>query len=563
MLRIYAPFMALLALVLITTPSWAQGININNVTVTEGNSGQVDATFQVTLTAASQSEVKVKYATEAGTATSGAACGAADFLASTGGLTFPAGSVSQPLTVKVCGDTSDEPDETFRVRLTQALGGTIQDNQGDGTITDDDQPPTPPPGGGTDVRRPDPTAPPIVPTSTDLTLGVGQQVLDGPLNWVTEIKLGTPGDIAPNGLRFNWSRPAVRAVIGRTEPTEALRGALTEKAQWQMVFSATPTQTVMFLPSSETARGGLPLFVLYSYGSVYVASSGSSAEFAIPAAKFPANPPGGVISVRVVLSTSTGLRASEWVKISMLGPQDPVRIAVPEPNLRSTALSITQTQIEVVRETSDTSPEDEIFIVLVAADLTSGGTGGGVTVKISPVYDFDLEDPSMRVRSPNMTIWGPYGTNFPMAIVDPDAAFIMAVLLESDGDSPNPASYTTNVQNALRTELETLRNQQVPRAVIIDQLAEATVKLVNIWVAPNTDSKIVGWGTFESGAERIWKFTTQELEDARDGEVVEREFLHQGMPVDGAFPVPTGSLADDNSLYKVRFRLSKAVAPRQ
>ncbi|HYN21717.1 MAG TPA: hypothetical protein VE078_12205, partial [Thermoanaerobaculia bacterium] len=61
----------------------------------------------------------------------------------------------------------------------------------------------------------------------------------------------------------------------------------------------------------------------------------------------------------------------------------------------------------------------------------------------------------------------------------------------------------------------------------------------------------------------VWQFTAQELEDAREGKVVEREFLHHGVLADGAFPVPAGEFSHDNSLYKVRFRLSKAVVSRQ
>ena len=42
------------------------------------------------------------------------------------------------MTVKVVGDTVVEPNETFFVTLSNAVGATIFDGQGLGTITNDD-----------------------------------------------------------------------------------------------------------------------------------------------------------------------------------------------------------------------------------------------------------------------------------------------------------------------------------------------------------------------------------------------------------------------------------------
>jgi hypothetical protein len=110
-------------------------ITINDVTVTEGNSGTASATFTVTLHGASTSTVTVEYSTANGTATE-----PADYQAiPTTTLTFnPGDPLSKTITVNVKGDTVDEPDETFFVNLTNATNAVILDNQGQGTITDDD-----------------------------------------------------------------------------------------------------------------------------------------------------------------------------------------------------------------------------------------------------------------------------------------------------------------------------------------------------------------------------------------------------------------------------------------
>ena len=111
------------------TPS----LSINDVSVTEGNSGTKNATFTVSLSATSTSAVTVSYATANGTATAGS-----DYAASSGSLTIAAGSTSQTFNVAVNGDTAVEPNETFLVNLSSPSGATIADAQGQGTIVNDD-----------------------------------------------------------------------------------------------------------------------------------------------------------------------------------------------------------------------------------------------------------------------------------------------------------------------------------------------------------------------------------------------------------------------------------------
>jgi ELWxxDGT repeat protein len=89
-------------------------------TVVEGDAGTSAATFAVTLTThdgtPTPAAKSVGYATAPVTATSGT-----DYAASSGTLTFPAGTPSGTtltVTVAVNGDTLDEPDETFALLFT-------------------------------------------------------------------------------------------------------------------------------------------------------------------------------------------------------------------------------------------------------------------------------------------------------------------------------------------------------------------------------------------------------------------------------------------------------------
>src|SRR5262249_512272 len=71
----------------------------------------------------------------------GTAVAGSDYTAAGGTLTFAPGETTKTVTVAVRGDTSDEPNETFFVYLSNPSGAPIADGQGVGTITDDDPAP--------------------------------------------------------------------------------------------------------------------------------------------------------------------------------------------------------------------------------------------------------------------------------------------------------------------------------------------------------------------------------------------------------------------------------------
>ena len=114
-------------------PSLPPSMRINDVTVTEGNTGAVAANFTVTLSAASTEAITIAYATGNGTGTAGS-----DFYSTSGTLTFAPGETSKTVTVPVIGDRLAEPNETFVVNLSDPTNATIADGQGVGTIIDDE-----------------------------------------------------------------------------------------------------------------------------------------------------------------------------------------------------------------------------------------------------------------------------------------------------------------------------------------------------------------------------------------------------------------------------------------
>ena len=122
--------------VTVTDDEGAASLSVANASVTEGDTGEADLTFTVTLSPAAGHAVTVAWATskETGdTATPGT-----DYTAGSGTLSFAAGTTSKTVTVKVTGDQVDEANETLTLTLSNATGADIGDATATGTITDDD-----------------------------------------------------------------------------------------------------------------------------------------------------------------------------------------------------------------------------------------------------------------------------------------------------------------------------------------------------------------------------------------------------------------------------------------
>jgi uncharacterized delta-60 repeat protein len=112
----------------------APTLAIDDATITEGDSGSVDALFTVSLSSASGQQVSVNFATVNDTATAGL-----DYAEQSGSLTFAPGELTKSITIQVSGDTAVEGNETFFVRLSGAVNAPIGDAQAVGTIQDNDE----------------------------------------------------------------------------------------------------------------------------------------------------------------------------------------------------------------------------------------------------------------------------------------------------------------------------------------------------------------------------------------------------------------------------------------
>jgi hypothetical protein len=120
-------------------------IRVQDVTVTEANSGLHQAMFHITIGPASIARTTVQYKTTSGSASAGS-----DFVSQSGSIVFDKGETRKTVIVSVRGDTIDEANEKFYLDLTGTNFGQIVDSRGTATIVDNDtsgnpgNPPTPP-----------------------------------------------------------------------------------------------------------------------------------------------------------------------------------------------------------------------------------------------------------------------------------------------------------------------------------------------------------------------------------------------------------------------------------
>ncbi len=114
-------------------------ISVENIAVEEGDSDKTTASFTVSLSTASASEVSVDYATSDVNAKA-----EKDYTAATGTLKIPAGQKSGIINVDVLGDKVYEDDETFKLILSNSQGADIDASKGTAicTIKDNDPVPT-------------------------------------------------------------------------------------------------------------------------------------------------------------------------------------------------------------------------------------------------------------------------------------------------------------------------------------------------------------------------------------------------------------------------------------
>jgi ELWxxDGT repeat protein len=107
-------------------------VAVDDAVVAEA-AGPTTVRFAVRLESPADRAIAVSYSTVAGTAVAGA-----DFLPSSGTLTFAPGTREAFVDVAIVGDTVDEPAESFELAVTTVTGALVGDARGTAVVLDDD-----------------------------------------------------------------------------------------------------------------------------------------------------------------------------------------------------------------------------------------------------------------------------------------------------------------------------------------------------------------------------------------------------------------------------------------
>jgi hypothetical protein len=155
-----------------------------------------NASFQIQLSGKSATEVTVNYTTVNGTAIAGS-----DFTSTSGQLTFTAGSTTpQTILVPITPDNVLEPDETFTLQLSNAIGASIS-SPFTTTILNDDVLPTITIAAGVNAQEPNPNGTFILNRTGDTTSAL-------------TVNLAIPTGTATNSVDFQTIAATATFAIG-------------------------------------------------------------------------------------------------------------------------------------------------------------------------------------------------------------------------------------------------------------------------------------------------------------------------------------------------------------
>jgi hypothetical protein len=247
-------------------------VSIDDVSLEEGNSGLTDFVFNVTLSNSWTSQVTVNYATVNGTARSGL-----DYQLKSGQVTIPIGATSATVTIKVIGETTKEVDETFRVRLSNAVNATIADLEGIATIIDDDNTPqmmmsggSSPEGGGTLSSG----------STSTTTSSTGLMSTESLLEPTTELNGGRRGG---DDLRPGETQRSVTFTVSLSNASEIPLSVAYQTVDGSAVagLDYTPVSGVLAFAEDETVK---TVTVMVSPDALHEFNEGFALKFSNPVA---------------------------------------------------------------------------------------------------------------------------------------------------------------------------------------------------------------------------------------------------------------------------------------
>ena len=286
--------------VTVTDDEGTASLSVANASVTEGDSGEADLTFTVSLSPAAGHAVTVAWATskETGdTATPGT-----DYTAGSGSLSFAAGATSKTVTVKVTGDQVDEANETLTLTLSNASGADIGDATATGTITDDDAAPT----GITLTASPDSVTENGGAKTVTVTASVNGTTRYAAAKTVT-VAVGKSADSATEGTDYSTVADLTIAI--------AAGAASVSKS-----FTLTPTNDAVDEPNETISVEGTSSGVTVTADQITITDDDATPTLTLKLSKSSISENGGATTVTATLSAASSQSVTVTVSAAPVSP---------------------------------------------------------------------------------------------------------------------------------------------------------------------------------------------------------------------------------------------------
>lgn len=290
-------------LLLIPTASAQElpSLSLNNVIVTETDSGTQNATFTVTLSAATDRQVMVECMTRDSSATAGV-----DYtLLSPTILEFAPGDLTKIVTVPVTGDLTPEDDESFLVELARPSNATISTTAGRGTCTILDN-----------------ETPALSISDVQVTEVTTAAVVTGSIGVTFSVRLSKPSK-QPVTVDFATANGTAVATVAGDKPApgdyQAKSGTLTFAAKTETQAGELSKTITVLLDSSTTQESDEVFYINLSNANSAIADAQGTATITRTA------PAVGINDVVVAEGNSGTVNASFTVRLSGISVQ-PVTI---------------------------------------------------------------------------------------------------------------------------------------------------------------------------------------------------------------------------------------------
>ena len=403
-------------------------VSVGDAQASEGDSVQ----FEVELSGAVSSEVKVSYATSDDTGATAAVAGTDYTAVSAATLTFTAGDTVKTVSVATAEDDLNEADETFTVALsgvTLPAGVSLGDAEAVGTITDDDELTVSVAGPGANVEEGQTATFTVTVTGTSTTAVVVSYEVD------TDASTATATDYtAPSGTELTIGAGVASGTIEVVTNTDAVL-----EPHETLVLKLTAASTAGEVGVSTTAATAAA--TIEDKGTVTVsvrdaqASEGESVQFVVELT--------GAVSSEVKVSYAT----SDGTGANPAAGTDYTAVSATELTFRP-GEALRQT-VSVATAEDELNEADETFkLTITAPDPEVAGVILGDAEAVGTITDDD--ELTVSVAGPGANVEEGQTATFTVTVTGTSTtAVVVSYEVDTDASTATATDYTAPSETEL------------------------------------------------------------------------------------------------------------------